>query len=305
MFVIKIYLVAGWSFFIFSLLVMPLSAESTAPIGFDKIVHIFLFGMLGYLLIRLLGDELNLRRYKNVIIANVIVLAYALFLEYLQQFVPGRNPAYADLLAGLAGSLATTAAWFYYGKSKKSRLLLHICCIGCGAAIAEELKKEYALTLFFYNPNIWPGEEYGRRLDEAKKTARRLGLKMIVGEYDHGRWLQAIKGHEQDEEKGERCRICYRLRLEEAAELAKNKNIDNFTTTLSVSPHKDAVVINEIGRSLAVSRSIKFLERDFKKNNGFKNACLFSRRLGLYRQNYCGCEFSQRPTLESGQMIVL
>jgi len=184
------------------------------------------------------------------------------------------------------------------------KLLLHTCCAGCGAAVARELASEFEVELFFYNPNIWPEEEYFKRLDEAHRIALELGLKIAGGEGDyraaHQEWLKAIKGREADPERGERCRICYRERLEKTAKFASANGFDHFASTLSVSPHKDAEAINRIGEEIAkppLPPFIKggkpeFLARDFKKKDGFKRACELSRELGLYRQHYCGCEYS-------------
>ncbi len=177
--------------------------------------------------------------------------------------------------------------------NKTEKLLLHICCMGCGAHIAGELKKNFRVTLFFYNPNIFPENEYNKRLGEAKKIAKKFNLKLIIGKYKHNEWLELIKGNEREPEKGKRCIICYHERLKETAVKAKEIGSDYFTTTLTISPRKDARAISEIGNGLADKYDIKFLDKDFKKQDGFKKTCELSRELGLYRQNYCGCEFSR------------
>ncbi len=118
-------------------------------------------------------------------------------------------------------------------------------------------------------------------------------IRLLVGEYDHKIWLNRIKGHEQDPERGGRCVICCKDRLEKTARKAKRDNYDYFTTTLTVSPHKDAAAISRLGNELARQYGVKFLDRDFKKKDGFKKSCVLSKELGLYRQNYCGCEFSR------------
>lgn len=178
--------------------------------------------------------------------------------------------------------------------SNKSKLLLHICCVGCGVYASELLKQDYEVALFFYNPNIWPEEEYEKRLAEARKIAVKFKLELVVGEYDHGEWLEAVRGHEGDPERGERCLICYQFRLERAFRQAEKLNCGYLTTTLTTSPHKDAQAINKIGQELAAGFGIKFLANDFKKQDGFKKSSARSRELGLYRQNYCGCEYSVR-----------
>ncbi|MDO8667972.1 MAG: epoxyqueuosine reductase QueH [bacterium] len=176
---------------------------------------------------------------------------------------------------------------------QKPKLLLHICCVGCGVYVSQLLKLDYDVKLFFYNPNIWPEEEYKKRLGEAEKIAKKFNLELIKGEYDHDKWLKAVRGHESNPEKGERCLICYKFRLDEAVIMAKKFSCDYLTTTLTTSPHKVASAINEIGEQAAARFGIKFLSQDFKKQDGFKKSSALSRELGLYRQNYCGCEFSR------------
>ena len=176
----------------------------------------------------------------------------------------------------------------------KPELLLHICCMGCGAYVSNLLSADFKLSLYFYNPNIFPKNEYEKRLEETKRIAKRFGLNLIIGEYDHKEWLRKIKGHEKDPEKGERCFICYKDRLESTARLALKNNFAYFTSTLSVSPHKDAREISRIGKNLEMKYKIRFLDKDFKKQDGFKKSVILSRELNIYRQDYCGCEFSRR-----------
>ncbi|MDD4271768.1 MAG: epoxyqueuosine reductase QueH [Patescibacteria group bacterium] len=176
----------------------------------------------------------------------------------------------------------------------KPKLLLHICCVGCGVYVSQLLKQDYEVRLFFYNPNIWPEEEYKKRLTEAEKIAGEFNLELVKSEYEHDKWLKAVSGHESDPERGERCIICYNFRLTAAAVMAKKLNCDYLTTTLTTSPHKNALAINKIGEQAAVKYGLKFLNQDFKKQDGFKKSSALSRELGLYRQNYCGCEFSRR-----------
>ncbi len=174
----------------------------------------------------------------------------------------------------------------------KNKLLLHICCIGCGAYVSDSLKEEYTVELYFYNPNIFPKEEYNKRLEETRRVADEFSLNLICADYDHESWLERVKGLEKEPEKGKRCLVCYADRLGETAKLAKKRGFDCFDSTLTVSPHKDAKAISSIGQNLAKKYNIKFLNKDFKKQDGFKKACAVSRELNLYRQNYCGCEFS-------------
>ncbi len=175
----------------------------------------------------------------------------------------------------------------------KKKMLLHICCAGCGVYVSQVLKEDYDLSLFFYNPSIYPKEEYLKREEEVKKLADRFNLKLIVGDYDHGAWLKKVRGLEKEKEKGARCMICYFDRMEKTVLYAQENNFDIFTTTLTVSPHKLAKNILRIGDNLSKKYNIEFLAQDFKKKDGFKKASALSKELGLYRQNYCGCEFSR------------
>ncbi len=176
--------------------------------------------------------------------------------------------------------------------NKKPKLLLHICCVGCGVYISKVLQNDFKVALFFYNPNIYPEEECKKRLQEAEKIAKKFSLDLIIGRYDHGEWLEKVKGHERDPEKGKRCTICYRDRLENTAKKGEEKGFKYFATTLTISPHKDAKIISKIGQELEKEYKIKFLDKDFKKQDGFKKSSELTKELNLYRQNYCGCEFS-------------
>jgi len=160
--------------------------------------------------------------------------------------------------------------------------------------VAQILKKKYQVSLFLYNPNIFPEEEYNKRRQEVEKIANDTKLNLILGDYDHKIWLEKIKGHEGDLERGERCFICYQDRLENAGKTARDKGFACFTTTLTISPHKDAKIISELGRKMEEKYKVKFLDRDFKKQDGFKKSSCLCKKLGFYRQNYCGCEFSQK-----------
>ncbi len=179
-------------------------------------------------------------------------------------------------------------------KNIKPRLLLHICCISCGAYVSRILRRDYDLALFFYNPNIYPKSEYEKRLKTVNEIAKKEDLNIIFGEYDHEKWLAMVKGLENEPERGIRCKICYADRLSNCVKCAKKNKFDYFTTTLTISPHKDAKIILELGSMLSEQYGIKFLEKDFKKKDGFKKSVKLSCELNLYRQNYCGCEFSKR-----------
>ena len=176
----------------------------------------------------------------------------------------------------------------------KRKLLLHICCAPCSTHVIDVLSRDYEVTGFFYNPNIHPDEEYRRRLREAIRYAKIAGVELITGDYDPERWFEAVKGLEGEPEGGRRCRICFEMRLERTAQVARERGFEVFTTTLSVSPHKKADVINEVGRLVAERHGLEFLEADFKKKGGFERSVKLSKQYGLYRQNYCGCIFSLR-----------
>ncbi len=170
------------------------------------------------------------------------------------------------------------------------KLLLHVCCAPCATHVIEMLKEDFELTAYFYNPNIHPEEEYRLRLENLKK----LGVAFIEGKYDVDAWFNATKGYENEPEGGARCELCYRIRMEEAARFAKENGHIHFATTLTISPHKNARVINSIGEGLSKKYGVKFYSADFKKRNGFKKSVELSKKHGLYRQSYCGCVFSMR-----------
>ena len=174
------------------------------------------------------------------------------------------------------------------------RLLLHVCCAPCSTHVINVLKENYDLTLFFYNPNVEPLNEYSLRLEAAEEFAKEMDIPIIVGDYDSIEWHNAVKGHENDPEGGERCSICFRYRLEKTALTAKEKGFDLFTTTLTVSPYKNAELVNQIGKDLAEKHDVEFLESDFKKDGGYMNSVQLSKEHGLYRQHYCGCLCSKK-----------
>ncbi len=178
------------------------------------------------------------------------------------------------------------------------KLLLHVCCAPDATTPYQRLKDEHNLACFFYNPNIDEEEEYKKRLREAEKLSELWNFELIEGNYDVDNWRKAVEGLEAEPEGGKRCWICYRLRLEEAAKLAKKLGYDAFATTLTISPHKKAEKINAIGRAVAEKYGVSYLESDFKKKNGFKESVEWSKKLKLYRQNYCGCSFSRRSKKE-------
>lgn len=177
----------------------------------------------------------------------------------------------------------------------RKKLLLHICCAPCSTHVVEKLSKDYQVAGYFYNPNMYPEKEYELRLQEAKRLFEEMGVEFICQEkYQHEQWLKCCAGLENEPEGGKRCLKCYRFRLERTAEKAKELNFDIFATTLTISPYKKAVLINPIGAEIAQKYQLEFLSADFKKQGGFQQSLELSAKHNLYRQNYCGCEFSRR-----------
>lgn len=177
---------------------------------------------------------------------------------------------------------------------RKYRILLHICCGICALEVIKELSKEFGEVVpYFYNPNIEPEEEYKKRLIFAQKAAEINNLRLIEGEYNNQDWRNFVAGLENEPEAGKRCELCFQYRLENSAKFAKQNNCNFFATTLAISPHKNARVINEIGQKLADKYQLKFLARNFKKEGGFKKTMELAKYYNFYRQNYCGCLFSK------------
>ena len=170
---------------------------------------------------------------------------------------------------------------------QRPRLLLHACCGPCSSAVLEQLCPYFEITVLYYNPNTWPAEEYHRRGEE-------LGVAVVEDPYDPQEFYTAVQGLEQEPERGSRCTVCYRLRMRRAAQYAREHGFDWFTTTLSISPHKDAARINAIGQELEAEFGVKHLPSDFKKHNGYLRSLQLSAEYDLYRQDYCGCEFSAK-----------
>lgn len=181
-------------------------------------------------------------------------------------------------------------------QEKIPTLLLHSCCAPCSSYVLEYLSNYFGITVFYYNPNIYPDEEYEMRVREQQRFIREFPAKhpidFIEGAYDKERFYEMARGLEAVPEGGQRCFQCYELRLREAGELAKARGFDYFTTTLSISPMKNAEKLNEIGLRLAEELGVAYLCSDFKKRNGYKRSTELSREYGMYRQDYCGCVFS-------------
>lgn len=193
-------------------------------------------------------------------------------------------------------------------ENKGKHLFLHSCCAPCSSYVLEYLRSFFRITVFYYNPNITMEEEYQKRVAEQKRLivefnrqAQQGGapdaypIEVIEGDYAKALFFDSVKGLEHCREGGERCFVCYALRLKETAIQAKQNHADYFTTTLTISPLKDAAKINEIGDALAKEYGVFFLPSDFKKKDGYKRSIELSREYDLYRQNYCGCVFSARP----------
>lgn len=176
-------------------------------------------------------------------------------------------------------------------------LLLHACCAPCSSYCLEYLSQYFSITVLFYNPNISPETEYNKRVDEIRRLIDELPVKnkvsLIEGRYLPTEFYNSVKGLEDEPEGGKRCHVCYELRLREAAITAKELGFDYFTTTLSISPLKDAEKLNEIGKRLSDEYGVAYLYSDFKKKNGYKRSIELSREYKLYRQNFCGCVFSR------------
>ena len=205
-------------------------------------------------------------------------------------------------------------------KGIKPRLLLHSCCAPCSSYVLEYLREFFEITVFYYNPNITANEEYDFRLSEEKRlieeynrqveeqdftgmhstqNAEKIGI--LEAPYDPERYLEAVKGLEDCPEGGDRCGVCFAMRLEETAKAAAEGGYDFFTTTLTISPLKNAARLNEIGSMTGAKYGVPFLPSDFKKKNGYKRSIELSEQFGLYRQNYCGCSFSVRDGGRSAQ----
>lgn len=186
----------------------------------------------------------------------------------------------------------------------KPSLLIHSCCAPCSSYCLEYLLQYFDITVLYFNPNITDEDEYNLRVSEQERLINSYNdkysekfdtrIKFMAGRYEPEEFLKAVKGYEDCKEGGDRCRICFALRLSEAAEIAKEKEFDYFTTTLTISPLKNADLLNEIGEALSLKHGVKFLPSDFKKRNGYKRSIELSKEYNLYRQNYCGCQFSKR-----------
>ena len=180
---------------------------------------------------------------------------------------------------------------------QKKKILLHSCCAPCSTTAIFSLCEDYDITLCFYNPNIFPEEECNIRKNEIYKLVEAvnkegINIKVLDVDNDFDSFETAVENYRNEKEGGARCNICFALRLDKVALLAKENGFDIFATTLTVSPHKNAKLINEIGENIAKERNIEYLPTDFKKKDGFKKSIELSKKYNLYRQNYCGCKYS-------------
>lgn len=179
----------------------------------------------------------------------------------------------------------------------KKKLLLHSCCAPCSSYVISYLTNYFDITVFYYNPNIYPYDEYLKRKEEQIKLINEIdkvnSVEILDCDYDNVLYQELIKGLENEPERGNRCKVCYLMRMEKTAEVASSKGFDYFCTTLSVSPYKNSTWINEFGELLEQKYNVKWLYSDFKKKDGYKNSILLSNKYNLYRQDYCGCVYSK------------
>ncbi len=181
-------------------------------------------------------------------------------------------------------------------------LLLHSCCAPCSTSVLAYLTEHFAVTVYYYNPNIYPDAEFEKRAEEQRRFIEMLPAKhpvsFVQGEFEKDKFFEAVKGLEDSGEGGARCKECFTLRLTKTASLAKSKGFDYYTTTLSVSPLKNAKLLNQLGEEIGKEYGVKYLPSDFKKKDGYKKSVELSREYGLYRQDYCGCVFSMNERLK-------
>lgn len=196
-----------------------------------------------------------------------------------------------------------------FAPGTRPRLLLHACCAPCASVCLERLTDSFDVTVFFYNPNITDGTEFEKREREMKRFLSEApfccGVEMISIPFDPQPFLEMARNRENDPERGDRCLLCYALRLRKTAQMAKQGDFAFFTTTLTLSPLKDSQILNEIGGRISEEVGIPYLFSDFGKRNGCARSLELSRQYGLYRQNYCGCIFSRRAASEASSFVQL
>ncbi len=242
------------------------------------------------------NDKLFLMKYNEIIVNKSILVKYEMREER------GNKPMEGIMEKKTQKENFQKIMEYTIEKNQKENkiptLFLHSCCAPCSSYVLEILSQYFYVTVFYYNPNIYPDEEYYKRVQEQQEFIRNFPAKypiqFVEGAFEKERFYETVKGYEQVKEGGERCFLCYELRLREAAKLAKEFQMDYFTTTLSISPLKNAQKLNEIGRKLATEYQVEYLYSDFKKKNGYKRSVELSKEYGMYRQDYCGCVFSKR-----------
>ena len=183
-------------------------------------------------------------------------------------------------------------------QGEKAKVLLHSCCAPCSTSCLERLSSLADVCIYYYNPNLDSISEYNLRSSEQERLCKNLGVNYIIEEYEKDEFLSAVKGLEDQPEGGSRCSVCFYLRLKRTAEKAKELGYSYFATTLTVSPLKNAEKLNSIGKKVEEQTGVKYLPTDFKKKNGYLRSVELSKEYGLYRQNYCGCEFSKSVTVK-------
>jgi len=176
----------------------------------------------------------------------------------------------------------------------KEKLLLHVCCAPCSIYVINQLRENFDLMVYFFNPNIFPEDEYLQRQSEIKKFCQSAKIAYYEEEYEPQTWLSLIKGYESEPEKGSRCDLCFFYRLSKAAEFARANDFDWFSTTLSMGRQKNSWQVLNAGRKAESKYKIKFFDQDFKKNFGVQISDWLAQKLGLYKQDYCGCVFSRK-----------
>ncbi len=182
-------------------------------------------------------------------------------------------------------------------ENRVPKLIIHSCCAPCSSYVLEYLSRYFKITVLYYNPNIFPKEEYEYRISEQERLIDSMqfvnDVKLIASGYTPEDFYSAVKGNENEPEGGKRCRLCFNVRLRYTAALAKKMNFDYFTTTLSISPLKNVEVLNKLGAEIGKEYGVEYLQSDFKKRNGYKRSVELSKEYGLYRQDYCGCIYSK------------
>jgi len=289
----KLVVFVTWLIVVWWLMETPmtdLGLPGIAIPNIDKLVHLVLFGLLTIFIWRILKIFLH-NRWARLTWSASGALAYAYLTENFQQYIGSRSMSYVDLIASASGVLLALMV-IYKLRESKPTLLVHLCCGPCAAGAMRELKRKYFVVLLFANSNLDSHEEYQRRYRAAKRLADYYGLKLVKSHYSHDQWLRLIQGHEDAPERGSRCQICYRYRMSETAVTAKFYGYDYFSTSLTTSPHKDGQAVMSIGRELQRTLGVKFLDYNFGAADGYRLSVTESKKLGLYRQKYCGCEFS-------------